>query len=65
MHPLGNPNSSIVDTQAGVTVRFNTAAMNYEIVTFKGKPEIVVVNYPTWQLVATLMKNAQALKKIS
>jgi hypothetical protein len=65
MHPLENANTSIVDTQAGVTVRFNTAAMNYEIVTFKGKPEIVVVNYPTWQLVATLMKNAQALKKIS
>jgi len=65
LHPLENPNASIVDTEAGVTVHFNTAAMNYEIVTFEGKPEIVVVNYPTWQLATTLMKNAQALKKIS
>lgn len=65
IHPIENPNTARLVASIGTTVKFNGATMDYEIVTFKGKPEIVVVYYPTWQLSATLMKNAEALKRVS
>lgn len=65
IHPIENSNTAKLVASTGTTVKFNEASMNYEIVTFKGKPEIVVVHYPTWQLATTLMKNAEALKLVS
>jgi len=67
VHPLEDPNTVKIVSASGTTVRFSEAAiaMNYEIVTFKGKPEIIVVNYSTWQLATTLMKNAEALRLVS
>lgn len=65
VHPLEDPNTAKIVSASGTTVRFDEAAMNYEIVTFKGKPEIIVVNYSTWQLAMTLMKNAEALRLVS
>ncbi|HEX7405815.1 MAG TPA: hypothetical protein VF307_07825 [Candidatus Nanopelagicaceae bacterium] len=65
LYPLADPNSAKIVTANGTTVEFNQASLNYEIVTFKDKAEVVVINYPTWQLETTLMNNAEALKGVS
>jgi len=65
LHPLADPNSAKIVTANGTTVEFNQASLNYEKVTFKNEPEIVIIDYPTWQLETTLMNNAEALKKVS
>jgi hypothetical protein len=64
IHPIEDSNTAILVTSTGTTVKFNEGSMNYEIVTFKGKPEIVVVYYQTSQLATILMKNAANLKLV-
>jgi len=64
LHPLEDPNTAKIVTARGTTVKFSEASMDYEIVTFKDAPEIIVINYPTSQLATTLMKNAEALKLV-
>lgn len=64
MHPLEDPNTARLVTANGFTVRFNEGNTAQEIVTFKGRSEIVVVSYPTRQLVTILMKTAKALRPV-
>jgi len=64
VHPLMGTNSTKIVTASGTTVEFDEGSMNYENVTFKGKPEIVIISYPASQLAMTLMKSANNLKLV-
>lgn len=64
LHPFLGTNSTKLATTSGITVEFNKASMDYEIVTFRDKPDFVIIHYPMWQLAATLMKNANNLKLV-
>lgn len=64
LHPLMGSNARKIVDANGTSVEFNEAAPEREIVIFKGKPEIVVIRYPTWQPATTLMKNAENLRLI-
>jgi hypothetical protein len=46
------------------TVEYNSITLNSEIVALKNKPEVIVITYPKAQTVQTLIKNANALKRI-
>jgi len=65
VHPLSDAKTTKTVVVSGRTVRFSTDSMNHEIVTFSGKPEIVEINYPTWQTAQTLTKNAENLHLVS
>jgi hypothetical protein len=65
LHPLEDPNSTKIVAPNGMTVQFNQASLDHEIVTFRDHPEVVVIDYPVWQLETVLMNNAEALKPVS
>ncbi|HUX65700.1 MAG TPA: hypothetical protein VMV42_01000 [archaeon] len=64
VHPLMGANSLKFVTSSGATVEFNKGSTYYENVTFKDKPEIVIISYPSSQLATTLIKNANNLKLV-
>jgi len=64
MRPLTGAISERLVTAKGATVEFDKVSMNREIVTFKDRPEIVVINYPTRQTAQAMMKDADSLKLI-
>jgi len=64
VHPLSQGSNMRSVTAGEMTVEFNNAKLDREIITFKNQPEIVTVNYPTLQTSQTLIKNAGNLKLV-
>lgn len=62
IRPLVGADTTKFVTAKGNTVEFNRAIMDLETVTLGGRPEIVVIRYPTMQTAETLIKNADELK---
>lgn len=62
IHPLVGANSTKFVTAKGNTVESDEALMDVETVTLSGRPEIVVIRYPTMQTAETLIKNADELR---
>jgi hypothetical protein len=65
LHPFVDPNTLKLVLANGTTVEFNEAAMDFEVITLKGKQEIIVVNYPTSQLATTMTKIVNGLRLVS
>lgn len=64
VHPLMGSNARKIVGTNGISIEFNEESPDREVVTFKDKPEIVVIRYPTWQPATILMKNAENLRLI-
>lgn len=62
IHPLVGANATKFVTAKGNTVEFNETLMDVETVTLNGRPEIVIIRYPTSQTDETLIKNADNLR---
>jgi hypothetical protein len=60
-HPLEDNNIATIATTGGMTIKFNEGSMNHEIVTFRGKSEIIEIYYADAQLATSMMKDANGL----
>lgn len=61
IHPLVDETPEVV-TAKGNKVEFSRAIMDLETVTLAGRPEIIVIRYPTMQTKEALIGNADNLK---
>lgn len=62
IHPLVGAETIKVVTAKDNTVEFSRAIMDLETVTLAGRPEIVVIRYPTMQTEEMLIRSADNLK---
>lgn len=63
-HDLSDGRVSQFVTTEGRNVKYAPTSMEDEIVTFPGKPQIVVITYPTPQTAETLRANAESLQLV-
>lgn len=64
LHPIDSNSLTSVDIKGG-TVTFDSLSPTVETITFKGKPQIVTINYYKSQSSQVLIKNAEALRPIA
>lgn len=63
-HILSSGSVSQFVTSGGETVQYSQASMEDEIVTIPGKPQVVVITYPTSQTAEALIANADNLQLV-
>lgn len=64
LHPLQGTADTTVESAGGITVVYNPAAPDHSVVTFKDRPQVVAITYPSFQSLSTLMMDAQNLALI-
>lgn len=64
LHPLSGTADSTVENVGGVTVTYNPASPDHSVITFKNRPQVVAITYPSFQTISTLVMDAQNLDSI-
>lgn len=64
-HPLLGANGRAIALTNGATLTYNTASPNQAVVQFPNKPGVIVLNYPAFQAVPTMINDAENLVPIS
>ncbi len=64
LRPLRSGNKRVFVNWDGVKVKYDPTSLNRALVTFPGRPEVVVMNYAVAQKLATLIDDAVSLIRI-
>jgi len=64
LHPLAGGSGTVVENVGNISVTYSPASPDHSIVTFKDRPQIVAIDYPSFQGLSTLVMDAQNLEPI-
>lgn len=64
LRPLAGGSGTVVENVGNVSVTYSPASPNHSVVTFKDRPQIVSIDYPSFQDVSTLVMDAQNLQLV-
>lgn len=65
LHPLSGADDAAIEKVGGVTITYSPSSPDHSVVTFKDRPQVVTIDYPSFQGLSTLVADAENLQLIS